>query len=401
MTSHRPHGRVSGASVDALLALLLGCGAVAAAIRWPGDRPTDPLGLALLGTAYAANTWRRRHAAVVLAVVVLMLMPYNLLGFRHEVGVPAALLALGTFASQTARTKALLVGLAVFLLALTGMAIMHDGEVRLAQLGVIGWIIAAAVAGQAWRGHRIYVTSIIDRAERAERTRDEEARRRVAEERLRIARDLHDLLAHSITLIGVQAGVAAHLAAQPKADRAVLAGALETIADACRTAREEVRATLRVLRAEDVEPELGALPGLQGLADLAETVRSTGVEVDLTVDPRLVGGAAAEPGPQVGVAAYRIVQEALTNVVRHADAERVVVNAERVGAVLRLTVHDDGPGGEVRVGGFGIMGMTERARSVGGSLTAGPAAEGGFRVRALLPLSGEPAARGELVEEAL
>ncbi|NUS57812.1 MAG: sensor histidine kinase [Streptomycetaceae bacterium] len=380
--------QASRASADALLALAFAFGSAGAALRWPGDRPTDGLGIALLMTGNLLVAFRRWRAGLTLVAVIAVILPYHILGYRHEAAVPGALLALGSFAAEVRRTKALLVGLGLAVIGLSSMIYIQDGRIDAGHLGAAGWIFASAVAGQAWRANKNYVGSIIDRAERAERTREEEALRRVAEERVRIARDLHDVLAHSITLIGVQAGVAAHLARQPQPEGPVLADALETIADSCRAAREEVRATLRVLRDEGEEPEHGAVPGLSGLADLADAVRATGLEVELglRVEP-------GEVGPAVGVAAYRIVQEALTNVVRHAKAERVRVDAVREGGMLRLTVVDDGVGalagrGEAAdgPGGFGILGMSERARSVGGMVSAWPGEDGGFRVEAWLPV---------------
>jgi signal transduction histidine kinase len=236
------------------------------------------------------------------------------------------------------------------------------------------------------RFYRQYVASIVERAERAERTREEEARRRVAEERLRIARDLHDLLAHSITLIGVQTSVAAHvLAADPeRLDRGTVAKALDDIAETCRSARGELRTTLEVLRDQGVAgEERGPLPGLDGVPDLVAAARLAGARVETDVR---VG----EAPPAVGAAAYRIVQEALTNAVRHAGPEpavRVELYEER--GALRLSVTDDGTGLAPGAGssGFGLVGMRERARSVGGTLDAGPRTGGGFEVSAVLPIA--------------
>ncbi|NUU26415.1 MAG: sensor histidine kinase, partial [Streptomycetaceae bacterium] len=161
--------------------------------------------------------------------------------------------------------------------------------------------------------------------------------------------------------------------------------------DGCRTARAEVRATLTVLRDEGEGTEQGAVPGLAALDDLAASVRATGLDVALNVDAGAAG--AADHAPAVGVAAYRIVQEALTNVVRHAAAERVAVRAENGDGALTLTITDNGRGALPAArepadgkGGFGILGMAERARSVGGTLTAEAGESGGFTVRAVLPL---------------
>lgn len=388
--------KVSGVSVpnrtDTLLALAVALFGAVLELAVPGRRPTDPLAILLLVAASAALPWRRQRPGLVLFAVIAITVPFHMLDYRHEAASPIALVALATFSANVARIKALIIGLVIIVCAFSIMGMVKEQRISADHLGALGWIFFSAVAGQAWRWHSAYVGSIIDRAERAERTRDEEARRRVAEERVRIARDLHDLLAHSITLIGVQAGVAAHLARQPEPDGEVLAVALETIADGCRAARAEVRATLTVLRDEGEGPDQGAVPGLARVGDLAESVRGAGVDVVLDVD-----AGADESAPAVGVAAYRIVQEALTNVVRHAGASRVTVDAVRDRGVLKLTIADDGRGTAAGSpepadgpGGFGILGMTERARSVGGTLTAAPADSGGFTVRAVLPLPAAP-----------
>ncbi|WP_436790650.1 sensor histidine kinase [Yinghuangia sp. YIM S10712] len=415
-------------SFDALLALLLAVTGLALGYAVPGSRALDPLGAALLVGACAALPWRRARPGLVLVLVLVITVPYHMLDYQHEAASPIALVALATYSARVARVKALVIGIGVMATAVTIMSYARDGAVSGDHLGAIGWIFFSAVAGQAWRNHKAYIASIIDRADRAERAREEEVRRRVAEERVRIARDLHDLLAHSITLIGVQAGVAAHLARQPQPDGDVLAQALETIADTCRDARAEVRAALTVLRDDGEAPDHGVVPGLAGVDDLAASVRHTGVEVAVTVD-----AGADELAPAVGVAAYRIVQEALTNVVRHASARRVRVTALRENGELVLTVADDGrgdgreagdeppapapgtvarPTGNDRVpvpgpahvvdgpGGFGIIGMSERARSVGGTLTARPGETGGFVVRAVLPLPDGPAPAEDTADDA-
>jgi signal transduction histidine kinase len=234
--------------------------------------------------------------------------------------------------------------------------------------------------------HGQYFASVVERAERAERTREEEARRRVAEERLRIARDLHDLLAHSITLIGVQTSVAAHvLAADPdRLDRTAVARALDDISETCRTARGELRTTLEVLRADEHggSDGRGPLPGLDGVPDLVAAARSAGARVEP------LGAVRADGVPSaVGAAAYRIVQEALTNAVRHAGPGVLVrVDLRTDGWALRVTVADDGIGDAGGPPGFGLTGMRERARSVGGTVEAGTREEGGFAVVATLPL---------------
>ena len=182
----------------------------------------------------------------------------------------------------------------------------------------------------------------------------------------------------------MQTSVAAHvLAADPeRLDRETVAKALDDIAQTCRTARGEVRTTLEVLRENDSVDGRGPLPGLDGLPDLVETARLAGACVEQTVRVR-------QAPPAVGAAAYRIVQEALTNAVRHAGPEPAVrVDLYDDEGALHLSVTDDGTGPTPGTApGFGLVGMRERARSVGGTLDAGPRAEGGFEVTAVLPLT--------------
>jgi signal transduction histidine kinase len=270
-----------------------------------------------------------------------------------------------------------------------------DGMAGVAEsFQIAGWVVSMLVLGGYLRVHRQLTATALERAERAERTREEEARRRVAEERLRIARDLHDLLAHNITLIGVRTAVAAHVLTEDpdRLDRAAVAKALDDIADTCRSARGELRTTLEVLRDHGPLDERGPLPGLDGLPDLAATARAAGAEVDLSV------GTGAGVPATVGAAAYRIVQEALTNAVRHGGRADLTVRVgvhEREGA-LCVDITDDGAGTGDGTPGFGLVGMRERVRSVGGTLDAGPLEErAGYAVSAVLPLrvQGEEGAR--------
>ncbi|MFD6291056.1 sensor histidine kinase [Streptomyces sp. NPDC060205] len=384
---------------DAFLAAGVAVVAVVLALLVVDGRPLDPLGWALLSAAHVPLVWRRERPLLVLLAVAACVSPYHALDYNHAVPVPATLLALYTVAATGTVRRTLLTAVAVLgpTLVINGL-INPDGALEF--LRISGWIIAVLFFGVDARFYRQYVASIVERAERAERTREEEARRRVAEERLRIARDLHDLLAHSITLIGVQTSVAAHvLTVDPeRLDRAAVAQALDGIAETCRTARGELRTTLEVLRANEIglsgSPDgRGPLPGLDGLAALAEAARTAGAEVELDVHADGVP-------PSVGAAAYRIVQEALTNAVRHGGRDDLTV---RVGlrtaeGALRVRVTDDGtgPGGPGTAGGtpgFGLVGMRERARSVGGTLDAGPGPTTGFEVTAALPLPREDEAR--------
>ncbi|GGU16037.1 two-component sensor histidine kinase [Streptomyces violascens] len=353
-------------------ALAAGAGLLGAAIAYADTalRP-DALGWALLAAAALALAGRRRHPMAVLAVIVACIAPYQLLNNAHMGPMPIAMTALYTVAVTGTVRRTVTAGACVVGFAVTGMS--FNGVHRVFDvLRTSGWLVAALVFGVALRNSRAYVAE-----QRAVAARETE--RQLTEERLRIARDLHDLLAHSITLIGVRTSVAAHvLTASPeRLDRAAVAAALDSIADTCREARAELRTTLTVLRAD----EHGPLPDLDGLPDLARSAKA-----ELTVEADGV-----HVPPAVGAAAYRIVQESLTNAVRHAGPDATArVRVEAAGEVLRVTVTDDGRGGAAEGSGFGIVGMRERARSVGGTLEAGPREGGGFRVTADLPLVARP-----------
>ncbi|UXY32573.1 sensor histidine kinase [Streptomyces sp. HUAS TT20] len=372
------------ASLAAALAVVA---SVLAAAGLGSGRHPDALGWTLLLSAHVPLVWRRRAPMAVLCVVIALIVTYHELDFNHSAPTAASMAALYTVAETRNLRRTLPIGAGVIGLMLI-MKIDHGMAGVAESMRITGWVIAMLVIGSYLRVHRENVAAALERAERAERTREEEARRRVAEERLRIARDLHDLLAHSITLIGVQTSVAAHvLAADPtRLDREAVAKALDDIAETCRTARGEIRTTLEVLRDGDhASPDTrGPLPGLHGLPDLAATARAAGAKTELTVR-------AGDPPPAVGAAAYRIVQEALTNAVRHGgrDDLSVRVSVDESDGALRVRVTDDGTGAAAGAPGLGLVGMRERARSVGGTVEAGPRADGkGFEVTAELPLEG-------------
>ena len=236
------------------------------------------------------------------------------------------------------------------------------------------------VAGRMWQLH---LREAEQRAEEAERTRNEVALRKAVEERLRIARELHDSLTHSISVIQVQAGVAAHLARKRGEE---VPAALAAIQEASADASRELRATLGVLRASDDSD----CSGLRQLDALIARARAAGLPVTVTV-----GGTERQLTPDVDQAAYRIVQEALTNVTRHAGRACTTVHLQYGPGLLTVQVDDDGAGNggsggggaptQQPTSGMGLIGMRERVSVLGGSLDAGPRAGGGFRVRAELP----------------
>ncbi|MFE0412722.1 sensor histidine kinase [Streptomyces tendae] len=379
-----PRAAPHGTRNDAVLAAVLFTGAACLALLTEGRRP-DAVGWVLLLAAHVPLVGRRHRPLLTLCLVAAPIAAFHALDYNHSAPVPATMVALYSIATTGTVRRTLVIGSLVIGVGLTMNALTNpEGVIEL--LRITGWVVAVLFCGIDVRFYRQYVASIVERAERAERTREEEARRRVAEERLRVARDLHDLLAHSITLIGVQTSVAAHvLTADPeRLDRAAVAKALDDIAETCRSARGELRTTLEVLRAQDaaaVPDARGPLPGLRGLPDLARRARLAGAHVDLSVD-------AGDVPPAVGAAVYRITQEALTNVVRHAGPRPSVRVEVRAGpGALRLSVTDDGTGPDPSgTPGFGLVGMRERARSVGGTLDAGPREDtDGFEVTAVLP----------------
>ena len=246
-----------------------------------------------------------------------------------------------------------------------------------------GWLISAGVMVVTFRMWQLHVREVEQRAEEAERTKDEAARRRAMEERLRIARELHDSLTHSISVIQVQAGVAVHLTRKRGED---VPPALLAIQEAGADAVRELRATLSVLRSA----RSGDGSGLCQLDGLVARARAAGLPVTVTVT-----GAERPLPPDVDQAAYRIVQEALTNVSRHAG---LAGGGDQVGAsvclhytpeTLSIQVDDDGHGSRTGTRpsgpGLGLAGMRERVSALGGRLQAGPQDGGGFRVRAELP----------------
>ena len=248
-----------------------------------------------------------------------------------------------------------------------------------------GWLISAGtwagvmvVTARMWRLH---IREVEQRAEEAERTKDETAQRRAMEERLRIARELHDSLTHSISVICVQAGVAAHLARKRGEE---VPPALLAIQEAGAEAARELRTTLSVLRSE----ENGDSSGLGQLDRLVARAQGAGLPVTVTVT-----GTKRPLPPEVDQAAYRIVQEALTNVSRHAGRAHASVRLDYTRDTFSVQVDDDGAGSGTSTGagqrpagsGLGLIGMRERVTELGGRLHAGPREGGGFQVHAEFP----------------
>ena len=263
-------------------------------------------------------------------------------------------------------------------------ALGHSGGPKvLAAVAIAAWLLVALASAEGVRGRREYFAE-------ARRTRELQARRQADEERLRIAQELHDVLAHNISLINVQSGVALHLMDEkPEQARIALTAINEASADALR----EVRSVLGVLRGTGEQAPRTPTAGLDGLDDLVSRTTGAGVGVTLEVH----GERRALPA-SIDLAAFRIVQESLTNIVRHASASAATVELTYGPDELTVQVDDNGHGGgasggrreasspDPDGGGNGIPGMRERAAALGGTLDAGPRSSGGFRVRARIPL---------------
>lgn len=321
---------------------------------------------------------RRRWPYQVFAFEVATSVMYYGSGYPDGPGWIGVFVALYTVTAYGDLRRAWVVraGLAVLVAGWVISAVLYPPDVGWLAFR-IGTATMAAVLGASVRMRRELAAEAQERAERAERTREEEARRRVDAERLHIAREVHDTVAHAIAVINVQAGVTAHvLDKRPEQVRETLRTIEQTSARALR----ELRATLGVLR--DSGEDRAPASGLDRVEELAGLAREAGldVKVDMAAAPRELPAA-------VDQAAYRILQESITNVIRHAGPARVTVEVAFEPSELRIRVTDDGSGCDGGGGaGRGIEGMRERCALLGGDLRAGPRAGGGFEVSARLPL---------------
>jgi len=377
--AHRaaPRARLPGWALD-VAAAGLAAGvlvAVSVHIRYLPGRPLDQVGYALLAAAGVAMGLCRRRPRAAAGLVTGVLCAYLVRGYPNSPVWATGWIALAALSWRTSRRVAL-AGAAVMLVALSVTAVLAQSGGLLLSVIFTGWAAAAVFGADALRSRRSYLDGLRERALFLERTRDEEARRRVAEERLRIARDLHDSVAHGMATINVQAGAARHvLDRRPEA-----AGeALAVIQRASGDVLDELAAMLTVLRDDTRQADRAPVPGAGDIARLAEAATASGLDVALTTE----GPVETVPGV-IGTAAYRLVQESLTNVLRHSRARtarvRLVSGAD--GSVL-LEVRDAGPAAPSATEGtgMGIRGMRERVVSTGGEFQAGQA-DGGFLVRA-------------------
>ncbi|MFJ6671472.1 sensor histidine kinase [Actinosynnema sp. NPDC091369] len=329
------------------------------------DTPAEWAALLAVVTSSAALCVRRRHPVPVGVVALAAVSAYGVL--LHQPGpiMVVFVVALYTVVDEGHLAVAVTLGVAS-VLAFAFADSFHKADNGATFLHA-GWLVAVIVG--VTRNRRAYLAEARARAVVAEQRMEEEARRRATEERLRIARELHDALGHHLSLINVQAGAALH---RPDPDRTEQA--LTAIKQTSKETLRELRTALDALRREGDVP-----PGLDRLGDLVTTAGRSGLEirVDLAGTPPLP--------PEVDLAAYRIVQEALTNVTRHAAATAAVVRVRPEDGDVVVEVEDDGTG-TPGAPGNGILGMRERAQALGGTVTAGPRPDGGFRVHARLPL---------------
>jgi signal transduction histidine kinase len=336
--------------------------------------PLGALGWVLLAAGPVALVARRQHPVPVLWVNLAGTLPWSSAAGWAQISFIIAFFAAATAGKRYWAWLALAINFAwaIWLAPLIyGYRFPSFNDALL----LAGWVLAVAIAAEAYRL----------RAERVAATkasRQIDQRRRQSEERLRVARDLHDVIGHNISLINVQASMGLDLIdSQPEQARA----ALSAIKSASREALEELRTMLTTLRHDDDVAPRSPAPGLDRLPELIELTRAAGLSVEVEV----AGKAPPLPGA-VQLAAYRIIQESLTNVARHAGQARVTVRVTYDDTIMCVQIDDDGTapsGGGSAIGtGSGITGMRERAAALGGELSAGFRHGGGFRVSAQLPV---------------
>jgi signal transduction histidine kinase len=363
------------AVIVVVVAVIQVAGSAFASSRQPGHRPLDAVALVLLLLGPAVLAFRRRAPLVMLPVAAGATAAYLALGYAWGPVVLSLAMALILTAAAGKRTVAWSVAALGTLVLFLGAARSGDEATFIRAFAGSSWLAVLVLIGEGvrLRGERV-----------AERYRQQAAAEQAArdEYRLALARDIHDVVAHSLSLINVRASVALHLGER---DPTQFRPALETIKAASKESLAEVRQLLGVLR-EDAPLSPTRRPSLGQVAEIVENARRAGLNVRLQADP------AADSVPAtVQEAAYRIIQEALTNAVRHSGAHTADVSIDAAGAELVVTIDDDGAGAATAPEGNGITGMRERVAALAGRLELGPPPSGtGWRVRAVLPLPDRP-----------
>jgi signal transduction histidine kinase len=338
--------------------------------------------------------WDRRWAATVLFAACTGLTAVVMASGSKPVPVTLVLLGVVSYLVASWLPRRLSVAAVMAAAAALGTALLYaafavpHAQVAVEAVEVFLPLAAAWFVGDAAATRRRYLAVLAEQAERERTAEAERARREVGEERVRIARELHDVVAHALAVVTVQAGVGKRLMARRPEEAS---SALESIETIGRTAQEELRVVIGLLREEGIGAvDLSPAPRLADLKELAETVRVSGTQVELRMT-----GADHQLSPALELSIYRVVQEALTNVVKHAPGASATVGVAVSARDVRIEVTDDGPptgrpAGPGVMPGHGIMGMRERIGAFGGSLITGPCPGGGFRVLAEVPLQAAP-----------
>jgi signal transduction histidine kinase len=377
----RRHRWTASPRTDLALALLLGVVLLQSAFDEQGLKEPGWAVIPLIELTALPLALRRSRPIAVLAITLAAAIIGDLLfgGFQ----LPGPVIALYTVAAHCERRLSLATAGATGA-ALVIPAVGNAVSEPIFVVAMYAVFAAAWALGDGLRSRRAYLAELEARAEHAEREQEERARRAVAEEQARIARELHDVISHNVSVMVVQAAAGGDVfATHPERAREAL-GSIESTG---REALAELRRLLGVVRPAEANarPGFAPQPGLVRLPELVEQVATAGLEVELTV-----AGEPRELPAGVDLSAYRIVQEALTNTLKHARASKADVALRYGDASLELEVLDDGSGTGAGGAGRGIIGMRERAALFGGELLAGPRPSGGFAVRARLPLGGPP-----------
>jgi signal transduction histidine kinase len=354
-----PHGR--GVSIEGVLAVL----AIALPLLWRSRAPQITLALVVVGVFACLATLKPGWSVVLAASVAV----YTVALHGHRL-----------------RTLAL-AGCVVAITVLVMAVFSSNGVISTEALARLGLLLLALVVGDAVRSRRAVRHAAREQEAERERRRGQEAERRIADERLRIAQEVHDVVAHAMVAINVQAGVAAHVLHKQPGQAETALTEIKRVSGAALT---DLRATLGLLRDEGAAAPVHPARELSEVPDLAAPLRAAGVRVDIEVD--LPGQDGRVPSA-VGAAAYRIVQEALTNVLRHADASSAAVHVTIGARSVEIDVRNDGvarpTNGRATAdgAGTGLRGMAERAEALGGRIEAGRLPDGGWHVHAVLPLA--------------
>ena len=372
---------------DGLLAAVFVAAAIVIGIVAPvpeGEREIGVLGWVLLIGNTAPIAVRRVWPLISAWTVLGTNLPYWILDFPDDPIGPTLLIAVYSVGAHVARPVSLRNGVAMIsLIVAVGTLGVIVPEEDLPWYAIPAFVVmygTAWILGDNLRTRRAYLAELERTAAQAEAQRAAEARNAVAEERTRIARDLHDVVAHSMSVMVVQAG-AARRVIDSSPDQA--AAALEAIESTGRESLDEMRRILGVLRSDDEELELAPAPTIDDFSRLIDHCEQAGLNVALEVDGEPTGLPAS-----IEMSAYRIVQESLTNTLKHAGAASATVRLAYAGDELTVAVTDNGRGAAANRsgGGQGLVGMRERVEAFGGTLAAGPRAGGGFAVTAVLPV---------------